>query len=301
MPTPIARRVLLALPFAAWGQEATFTTSVRVVNVLASVRTKKGAILANLTKDDFVLLEQGRAQTIQYFSPQGDLPLTLGLLVDTSMSQDRVLVAERSACLRFLDQVLRVEKDNVFVVQFDSRVMVRQNRTNSYIKLEEALSQVDTPSRNELRSGIGAGTKLFDAVDTSVRFVLKDVAGRKALILLTDGVDYGSSSTLAEAIEAAQKQDTIIYSILFADRNGDSGQGALVKLARETGGAFFEVSKKRPIDAIFALIQNELRSQYNLGYVSDVPAEVSEFRKILLTTRQAGLVVQARNGYWARP
>lgn len=225
MPTPIARLVFLALPVVVLAQEATFTTSVRVVNVLASVRTKKGAIVADLTKDDFVLLEQGRPQVIQYFSPQGDLPLTLGLLVDTSMSQDRVLVAERSACLRFLDQVLRIEKDNVFVVQFDSRVMVRQNRTNSYIKLEEALSQVDTPSRNELRNGIGAGTKLFDAVDTSARFVLKDVVGRKALILLTDGVDYGSSSTLAEAIEAAQKQDTIVYSILFADRNGDSGRG----------------------------------------------------------------------------
>ena len=262
---------------------------------------KKGTIVGDLTKEDFVLLEQGRPQTIQYFSPQGDLPLTLGLLVDTSMSQDRVLVAERSACLRFLDQVLRVEKDNVFVVQFDSRVMVRQNRTNSYIKLEDALSQVDTPSRNELRNGIGAGTKLFDAVDTSARFVLKDVSGRKALILLTDGVDYGSNSTLGEAIEAAQKQDTIVYSILFADRNGDSGRGVLQKLAQETGGAFFEVSKKLPIDGIFTLIQNELRSQYNLGYVSDRSAEVSEFRKILLTTRQTGLVVQARNRYWARP
>lgn len=297
----ISRRVLLAWPFAVAAQEATFTTSVRVVNVLASVRTKKGTIVADLTKDDFVLLEQGRPQAIQYFSPQGDLPLTLGLLVDTSMSQDRVLVAERSACLRFLDQVLRVEKDNVFVVQFDSRVMVRQNRTSSYMKLEEALSQVDTPSRNELRNGIGAGTKLFDAVDTSVRLVMKDVVGRKALILLTDGVDYGSSSTLAEAIEAAQKQDTILYSILFADRNGDTGRGVLMKLAQETGGAFFEVSKKLPIDAIFTLIQNELRSQYNLGYVSDRPTEVSEFRKILLTTRQMGLVVQARNRYWARP
>lgn len=238
----MTRRAWLALPWAGWAQEATFRTSVRVVNVLASVRTKKGAIVADLGAEDFVLLEEGRPQKIQYFSTQGDLPLTLGLLVDTSMSQERVLVAERSASLRFLDQVLRVEKDNVFVVQFDSRVMIRQNRTNSYLKLEEALSLVDTPSRNELRQGIGDGTKLYDAVDTAARFVLKDVTGRKAVILLTDGVDYGSTSTLTEAIEAAQREDTIVYSILFADRNGDVGRRGLEKLAEETGGAFYEVS-----------------------------------------------------------
>lgn len=301
MQLPITRRALIAAPFAAYAQEVTFTTGVRVVNVLASVRDKKGAIIADLTKDDFLLSEQGRPQNIQYFSRQGDLPLTLGLLVDTSMSQEHVLVAERSASLRFIDQVLRVDKDKVFVVQFDSRVLIQQTLTNSYIKLEEALTQVDTPSRSELRRGIGGGgTMLYDAVDTAARILLKDQTGRKALILLTDGVDYGSNSTLAEAVDAAQKQDTIIYSILFADRNGDSGRGALVKLARETGGAFYEVSKKLPIDHIYTLIQNELRSQYNLGYVSNIPVEISEFRKIQLTTRRKELVVQARDRYWAR-
>ena len=286
---------------ALYSQDVTFTTGVRVVNVLASVRDKNGAIIADLTKDEFLLSEQGRAQTIQYFSRQGDLPLTIGLLVDTSMSQERVLAAERSASLRFLDQVLRVEKDKVFVLQFDSRVLIKQMMTNSYSKLEEALTQVDTPSRGELRLGIGGGTVLYDAIDTAARFLLKDQPGRKALILLTDGVDYGSNSTLADAIEAAQKQDTIIYSILFADRNGSSGRGALVKLAHETGGAYFEVSKRLPIERIYTLIQNELRSQYNLGYVSDAPARISEFRKIQLATRRTGLVVQARDRYWARP
>jgi VWFA-related protein len=298
---PLPRRAFLAAPLAAYAQEVTFTTGVRVVNVLASVRDKKGAIIANLTKDDFLLLEQGRPQTIQYFSRQGDLPLTLGLLVDTSMSQEHVLVAERSASLRFLDQVLRVDRDNVFVIQFDSRVLIKQTLTNSYTKLEEALTQVDTPSRNELRQGIGNGTMLYDAVDTAARFLLKDRTGRKALILLTDGVDYGSNSSLVEAIEAAQKQDTIIYSILFADRNGDNGRNALIKLARETGGAFYEVSKRMPIDLIFTLIQTELRSQYNLGYVSNTPVQLSEFRRIQLTTRTPGLIVQARDRYWARP
>jgi VWFA-related protein len=138
-------------------------------------------------------------------------------------------------------------------------------------------------------------------VDTGARVLLKDQTGRKALILLTDGVDYGSSSTLMEAIEAAQKNDTLIYSILFADRNGDFGRNVLVKLAHETGGAFYEVSKKLPIDQIYARIQDELRSQYSLGYVSDAPVKLSEFRKIQLAVKQKGLVVQARDRYWARP
>lgn len=282
---------------AARGQ---FTAGVKVVNVLASVRDRKGAIIADLTKDDFVLLEQGRPQNIQYFSTQGDLPLSLGLLVDTSMSQEHVLTAERTASLRFLDQVLRPDRDQVCVLQFDSRVVIRQTLTNSYTKLETALSLVDTPSRSELQRGIGGGTVLFDAVDTAARFLLKDRTGRKAVILLTDGVDYGSSSTIAEAIDSAQKNDTLVYSILFADRNGDAGRGALVKLARETGGAFYEVSKKMPIDRIYALIQEELRSQYNLGYVSDRPVELSEWRKIQLTVKPKGLSVQARERYWAR-
>lgn len=294
----ISRRLLLA---GSFGARAQFKADVRVVNVLASVRDKKGAIVGDLAKDDFVLLEQGRPQAISYFSRQGELPLTMGLLVDTSMSQEHVLAAERIASLRFLDQVLRVEKDKVFVVQFDSRVLIRQTLTSDYNKLEAALSLVDTPSRSELRRGVGGGTVLFDAVDTGARILLKDQTGRKALILLTDGVDYGSSSTLTEAIEAAQKNDTLIYSILFADRNGDGGRNVLVKLAHETGGAFFEVSKKLPIDQIYARIQDELRSQYSLGYVSDAPVKLSEFRKLQLTVKQKGLTVQARDRYWARP
>jgi VWFA-related protein len=293
--------MFLAAPLAAVAQEVTFKTDVRVVNVLASVRDKKGAIIANLTKDDFILTEQGRPQTISYFSTQGDLPLSLGLLVDTSMSQEHVLVAERSASLQFLDQVLRPDRDKACILQFDSRVLIKSTLTNSYVKLEEALTQVDTPSQNELRRGIGNGTVLYDAIDTAARFQLKDQTGRKAVILLTDGVDVGSNSTLAEAIESAQKYDTLIYSILFADRNGDTGRRQLVKLAQETGGAFYEVSKKLPIGQIYTLIQNELRNQYNLGYISNTPVQLSEFRKIRLTTRQPGLIVQARDRYWARP
>ncbi len=304
MPLRCARRdFLIAASLSAFslrGQETpTFSTSVKVVNLLAAVRTKKGEIIRDLGKDDFTLTENGRQQAIRYFSKESDLPLTLGLLVDTSMSQERVLNAERSASFGFLDQVLRESKDQVFLLQFDMAVMLRQGLTSSRKKLDEALSFVDTPTRQELSLQRGGGTLLWDAILKASKDVLKDQPNRKALIVLTDGVDTGSEASLAEAIEAAQRADTLVYSIFFSD-GGSEGRGPLVRISRETGGGFYEVSKKRDIDSIYASIQDELRSQYSLGFVSDEPVRVSEFRKLQLATKQKGLVVQCRDKYWAR-
>jgi VWFA-related protein len=289
-------------------EQPTFSTDVKVVQMLATVATKKGQIIRDLTKDDFVLAENGRKQSIQYFLRESDLPLTLGLMVDTSMSQQRVMNAERSASARFFEQVLRPNKDQVFIVQFDMAVMMRQELTSSLKKLSDTLVQVDTPSRAELYHQQGGGTLLYDAVIQASKDVMQRQQGRKALILLTDGVDTGSDATIADAIDAAQLADTLIYSILFSDATfynalsfeGGHGKGVLMRMSRETGGGFFEVSKKLGIEQIFDAIQDELRSQYNLGYVSDTPVKVSEFRKIALTTDKKDLVVHARDRYWAR-
>ena len=126
--------------------------------------------------------------------------------------------------------------------------------------------------------------------------------GRKALIVLSDGVDTGSETPLATAIEAAQKSDTLIYSILFSDSGyyTRDGRGTMSRLAKETGGGFFEITKKHPVDEAFQTLEEELRSQYSLGYVSDVPVQISEFRKLQLLTKRPGLVVQARDRYWAK-
>ena len=227
-------------------------------------------------------------------------------MIDTSMSQQRVMDAERGASIRFLDQVLRPDKDHVFIVQFDMAVMMRQELTSSFKKLNDALVAVDTPSREELYHQLGGGTLLYDAVVKASKDVMQRQQGRKAVIVLTDGVDTGSDATLADAIEAAQRADTLVYSILFSDSGfygfigGANGKGVLMRLSRETGGGFFEVSKKQSIEQIFALIQEELRSQYSLGYVSDQPVRISEFRKLALTTNQKDLVVRTRNRYWAR-
>jgi VWFA-related protein len=186
-------------------------------------------------------------------------------------------------------------------------VQLRQELTSSRKKLEDALSFVDTPTRAELSMGAGGGTVLYDAVVKASQNIMKNQRNRKALILLTDGVDIGSETNLAAAVEAAQRSDTLVYSILFSDPNaygifggGADGRGALVRMSKETGGDFFEVSKKQSIQQIFDLIQEELRSQYSLGYVSDDPVHISEFRKLQLTTKQKDLVLQSRNKYWAQ-
>jgi len=293
-------------PAAPQDEQATFKTEVKVVDVLASVRNKKGAFIRDLDKDDFSVVENGRPQTIRYFSRETGLPLTLGLMIDTSVSQRRVMEQERIASYTFLEQVLREKKDQVFIMQFDLSPILRQELTSSFLKLSDALQRVDTPSTYDLQSQTGGGTMLYDAMLKAIRDIMAKQTGRKALIVLTDGVDTGSEATLTDVIEAAEKADTLIYSILFSDEGfygifgGGDGRGVLTRMARETGGAFFEVTRKQSLDGIYTQLQEELRSQYNIGYVSDQPVSVSEFRKIQLTTHQKGLIVQARGRYWAQ-
>jgi VWFA-related protein len=349
----VSRRSFLfsAVPMLASAQDqTTFSTDVKVVSVFATVRDKKGQIVRDLTKDDFVLEEDTHTQTIRYFSRETDLPLTLGLLVDTSLSQRRVLVQERTASYKFFDQVLRQDKDMAFVIHFDREVELLKDLTSSKKDLDAALNQLDTPqlqSRDQgsaggngggggdnggypggrgsgggRRGGGGGGTLLYDAILLASDEIMKKQHGRKAVVLLTDGVDRNSKTSLTAAIESAQRADTLVYSILFKDQEeygGFGGQGMgrrhgggrfpqqqrpdgkkiLEQISKETGGGFFEVSKKQPIEKIYEQIQDELRSQYNLGYTSDQTNAGAGFRKITLTAKQKGLVVQAREGYYA--
>ena len=291
----------------ARGQDApVFSTDVKVVNVLATVRNKTGSLAGNLSQDDFALSEDGRPQTIRYFARESDLPLTLGLMVDTSGSQRRVLDAERGASLRFLDRVFRENQDNVFIMQFDSSVQMRQALTRSIRKLDDAMAYVDTETMRQLHMQGGGGTLLYDAVAQASDEVMRKLSGRKALIVLSDGVDVGSYGTLKDAVEAAQRAGTLIYSILYSDPGaygifgGGDGKRVLERMSNDSGGSFFEVMKKQTVDRIFDILQEELRNQYNLGYVSDKPVTLSGFRAIQLTARQKGLVVQARHQYWAQ-
>ena len=282
-------------------QEPTFSADVRVVNILANVLDKHGAIIADLNQSDFQVFEDRAPQTIRYFSRQTDLPLTLGLMVDTSMSQAHVLDAERSASFRFLDQVLRQKQDKVFIMQFDVAVLTRQELTFFYGELNEALASVNTPTRHELMAGGERGTLLYDALAKASRDVMQPLTGRKALIVLTDGEDNGSDLTLNDSIDAAQRADTLVFSIYFSESPSGFGRRILEHLSTQTGGGFFEMTKKRSVDDIYATIENELRNQYNIGYVSDQPVTIGEFRKLQVKTSQKGLTVQARDRYWAKP
>lgn len=320
-------------------QDATFSTGVKVVNVLATVRNKHGQIIQNLTKEDFTIQEDGGPQVIRYFSRETNLPLTLGLLVDISGSQRRVIPAESRASYRFLEQVLREDKDLGFVIHFDRDVELLQDLTPSRRKLEAALDSLATPVQSQRtgggwggpgRGGRGGNTSLYDAAMLASDEVMKKQTGRKAVIVLSDGVDTSSKVSLTQAIESAQRADTMIYAILFSDeqayglrpaiRMGGPGMGGgrrggggrppmgmqrpdgkkvLERMARETGGGFFEVSSKQPIEKVFGLIEEELRSQYSLGYSSDKPEGTPGFRAIHVVTNQRDLVVQTRSGYYA--
>jgi VWFA-related protein len=312
MPAFFSRREILRLAggFSAAvslrAQEPVFSTDVKVVNVLATVRNKSGALVGNLSQDDFLLSEDGRPQTIRYFARESNLPLTLGLLVDTSGSQRRVLDAERGACLHFLDQVVREKKDQVFIMQFDTVIQVRQVLTSSVGKLDEALAYVDSETMNQVRMRNGGGTLLYDAVLQASEDIMKKQTGRKALIVLSDGVDFGSGGSVQESVDTAQRADTLIYSILYSDSGaygpfgGPDGKHVLQQLSKETGGTFFEVTKKQPVDKIFEILEEELRTQYSIGYSSDKPVTISEFRTIELTAKQKNLIVQTRHQYWAQ-
>ena len=300
---------LLSTPSLAFTQEEepAFSAGVKVVNILASVRNKAGQFITDLGKADFSIFEDKRPQNIRYFARQTGLPLTLGLMVDTSMSQQRVLDGERGASYRFLDSVLREKKDKVFVMQFDMSVQLKQPLTDSRKALDDALAYVDTPTRSQIAIvGNSGGTLLYDAVVKASQEVMTGLQGRKALILLTDGVDFGSENTVSSAVDAALKADTLVYSILFSDPGaygsfgGPDGKGVLQRLSKETGGSFYIVSKKQTLEQIFESLQEELRSQYSLGYVSDQPVVISEFRKLQIGVDRKGLVVQAREKYWAQ-
>jgi VWFA-related protein len=333
------------------GQKPKFSVDVEVVNVFVTVRDKKGHIVKDLVKEDFSLSEDGRPQNIRYFAHESDLPLTIGLLVDTTPSESNMLDVERKASLAFLNRMLRPEQDKAFLIQYYQEIELLQDLTSSREKLEHALSRLRSHGMGTQRNARGAGsqrglgafeTALADAVYLASDEIMKLQQGRKALFILGDGDHIGDRGD--EAIEAAQHADTMIYSIRIYDRdrnfdrggpsfqipgigvpgrspgsgrglgwplyqrpgggpgggmNQENGKKNLQELSKKTGGAYFEVGKKDTLDQIYANIEEELRSQYSLGYAPDANA-LSGFRKINISVKQKDLVVRGREGYYPR-
>jgi VWFA-related protein len=344
-------------PTSTQGPQAKIDVKVKLVSILATVRDKHGKIVANLKKEDFAVEEDGRPQTLSYFARESELPLRLGLLVDTSLSQRKVLEQERSASFSFLQNLLREDKDLAFVVHFDRDVELLQDFTPSRPKLQAALQSMQTPTYDAERGGgssggsggggrgesggsgggrgsrhHGGGTLLYDAIYLGSEELMSKQQGRKAMIVLSDGVDHGSKESLREAIATAQRADTVVYSIYFHDEEGSGyghpsmgmrgpygggggrhgggggrypqeerpdGKKILQQISKETGGRFFEVSKKETVDKIYAEIEEELRSQYSLGYTPDKDTGAG-YHKIVVTVKDKELGVQARDGYYSR-
>jgi VWFA-related protein len=306
------------------GQEEpleTLKVNVDVVQLFFNVKDKHGALIPSLTKTDFDVFEDSKPQSIKYFKAESDLPLTLGILIDSSGSQQRVLEMEKEVGGSFLENILR-PKDEAFVISFDVDISLLQDFTNSISRLRKALNS----AKINAGGGVGCsggpigpqgpipcsssgprGTALYDAVYLSSHDELSHEVGRKAMILLTDGEDQGSRLKIKDAIEAAQKADAICYVLLIADRGfygfgGYSGDSAMKKLTAETGGRTIEVGNK--IDKLrqaFEQISQELRSQYNIGYTPTNATRDGSFRKVEIKPKQTEYKIQARSGYYAMP
>ncbi len=295
---------------------APISVDVDVVNLYCSVRTKQNALISTLEKGDFTLAEDGTSQTIKYFTRETDLPLTIGLLVDVSGSQRNLIEIERRAASAFFSSVLR-KKDVAFLISFGADSELLQDITGSPRMLQEGLNHLKL---NTGFSGINAGpvptmnhargTVLYDAVYEAGNEILAKEVGRKAIVLITDGQDEGSTLNMKQAIEAAQKADAIIYGVLYVDRQfyglggfagGYSGESVLKQMADETGGRLFQVDRKNTLDNVFDQIQQEMRTQYAIGYSPTNSRKDGSYRKIDLRTSNKDLKVQVRKGYYALP
>jgi VWFA-related protein len=396
--TPAATPVTSSAAAASGAQASTAPTlsvDARLVNIPVVVYDKKGALVQNLTKDNFTLQVDGKPQTIRYFNLDKDLPLTLGLLVDTSMSQRDVIGDEQTASEAFLDNMLNgpADRDKAFIVQFARQTDLLQDITSSKPKLQVGLKQLSTPDDSSGNYGGGnsgsssgsgsnsgsdsgsnsndgsnrarhGGTTLYDALYLSSNELMSKQKGRKAVIILSDGVDNGSKETLGSAIEAAQRADTMVFAIYFKGKengfqnNNNNRQGGypggrgggypgggypgggypgggypgggypgggypggrgggqqrpqgiprpdgkkiLQRMADETGGRLFEVSKKETLQDIYKDIGDELRATYRLGYTPDKDTASDGYHRIVLNFSKGSpkdLYIQTRDGYYS--
>jgi VWFA-related protein len=319
-PSPDAPPVSKAPPPPPEDEQSVGTLKVQVnlVDVFFTIKDKEGNLVPHLTKDDCTVSEDKEPQKLKSFVAETDLPLTLGILLDTSGSQMRVLPLEQDTGSQFLERVLR-KKDEAFLLSFDVDVDLLQDYTNSARMLARAMSkaEINTAGGNGAAGIPGAGggtvptygtpkgTLLYDAVVLASNEKMTQEIGRKAMILLTDGEDEGSKYKIGEAIEAAQKQNVMVYVILIADRGfyggfGYSGFSAMKKLTEETGGRLIDVGNNgKKLEAAFQQIEDELRTQYVATYAPSNAKQDGTFRHLSVSCNGDGLKIQTRKGYYA--
>jgi VWFA-related protein len=274
---------------------------VNLVNLFATVRNKKTKqIVSDLEQSDFKITEDGADQKISFFSRESKLPITLGLLIDTSGSETETLGAEQEAATRFLSRVLR-KGDLAMVISFDTDSDLLADLTDDQSRLDRAIrrARINAPSAQGPLSQQIPGTVFYDAVYAVCHEKLAEEAGRKALVILTDAQDEGSKLRLQDAIEAAQRTDTVVHILLIADPRFGGNEGVAKKLTDETGGRTIVVRNEKKLEEAFDQISEELRSQYTLGYYSTNTTHDGTYRKIKVDTTRKDLDVLTRRGYYA--
>jgi VWFA-related protein len=283
-------------------------TSV-AVNVYAIVEGRHARLIRDLKKDDFEVSEDATPQKIEYFSQETNAALSLGIAIDTSFSQGRLLATEQQAAKDFLRSVLQ-SQDQAFVMGFDADVKLLTDFTDANSALARAIdsAEINETGRSILQEDAGSssgGTHLYDAVYLASNELMKARFGRKVLVLVTDGEDQGSKINLQKSIESAEKADVIVYSIVVSDQEFYTLVGATYrgdkrvrKLARETGGRAIRVKSVEQIGPAFESIAHELRSQYLLGYSPSNDRHDGSFRSIHVKARGHNYVVRTRSGYY---
>jgi VWFA-related protein len=297
--TLLAGMILSAFPVVtqSQGSQDTLKVSVDLVNVQFSVTDRRGRFIPGLKKEDFVLEEDGKRQEILHFARENELPLTISMLIDTSPSVRPVFEEEKETAVGFLESILK-PNDLAMVIGFDRSVTLVQDFTDRPRSLRSSIEDLQ----------IGGGTSLYDAVYLACKEKLGYEAGRKTIILISDGEDTTSKTKFFEALVAAHQSDTVIYSISNSPRGffarggtigGGGDPGTLRKFSEETGGATFFVDGNNGFKKIFDAITQELRSQYSLGYVSTNSNKDGKFRQIKIVPRDSSYMVRARKGYYA--
>ena len=289
------------------GRAPTIKTEVNLVNLFATVRDKNKRVITDLKQDDFKIFEDGHEEKISFFSREMTMPITLGLLLDTSGSEQNMLGAIQGAGSRFLRRVLR-KGDEAMIMSFDTDVDLLADFTDDRPILDRAISKarINTPgggyiggNPGPIGSGNMTGTALYDAIYLACGEKLNGEAGRKAIVIVTDAQDEGSKVKLEEAIEAAQRTDTVIHVLLVADPRFGGNASVARKMTEETGGRVIYVNSEKKLEEAFDQISEELRSQYTLGYYPSNTTKDGKFRKIHVDLENKDLKALTRRGYYA--
>jgi VWFA-related protein len=305
---PLAAAIAASLCVPAIPQEPSqgpaLKSTVNLVNLFATVRDKNKRIVGDMKQEDFKIFEDNQEQKLAFFSKEVTLPITLGLLIDTSGSEQNRLGAEQEAASRFLERVMR-KGDEAMVISFDLDVDLLADFTDDRAQVERAINKarigavsggVVTPGTIPSNTG---GTHFYDAVFLACNDKLVTEAGRKALVIITDAQDEGSRLKLEEAIESAQRTDTVVHVLLVHDPGYSWRPDVAKKLSDETGGRTIEVSSEKKLNEAFDQISEELRSQYTLGYYPANTAKDGKFRKVKVETTNKDYKILTRKGYYA--